>query len=304
VQVSHDAGGSWTPACLGVPALGDARGVEFTSPNDGWTLGSGRGVRGASNGEAFAVRTTNGGASWSPAELPEGIAGLTDIAFVDKNHAFAVGSASATYPNPNAALLATDDGGATWRRQDLPVPGFVSAIDFADSRHRVIAGGGPDGHLILRTDDGGQTWEKAEVPAAQGTTGRGTLHDVVLVDADHGFAVGDDAGILSTSDGGRAWEQRLATGHLPTLWILSFVDAQHGWAVGGLTKGEIFGTNDGGTTWTYLSTAPGPSLQAVSFADDLHGFAIANQRPCLYSTTDGGVTWTGRRLNGTAACTM
>jgi photosystem II stability/assembly factor-like uncharacterized protein len=298
VQVTHDGGSHWTPACLGVPAMGDTMAVHFTSPDDGWAMGWGWGAAGSANGHSFAAHTQDGGSSWSQATLPEGIAGLRDIAFTDKKHGFAVGAAQNAYPN-DSVLLATDDGGATWKRSDLPGAGGVYAIDFADSAHGVIAGAGPDGHQILYTADGGASWQAATVPP-----GRGALHDIVLVDAERGFAVGDNAGILATMDGGRTWEKRVDTVEGGLMWGLTFSDPQHGWAVGGGTKGQVYGTTDGGTTWTYLSTTPGPSLQAVSFADAQHGFAIANQRPCLYSTTDGGVTWTGRALNGTVACTQ
>jgi photosystem II stability/assembly factor-like uncharacterized protein len=299
VQVTHDAGSTWTPACLGVPAMGDTMALRFISPVDGWALGWGWGEAGSSNGHGFAAHTRDGGASWSQAALPDGIAGLRDVAFTDKSHGFAVGAAANAYPIDDV-LLATTDGGATWQRRDLPVGGRVAAIDFADARHGVIAGSGAGGgHLILSTADGGDSWQVATVPPAGGA-----LYDVVLLDADRGFAVGEKTGILATVDGGHTWEARLGTIEDGFLWGLSFSDPQHGWAVGGGVKGQVYGTSDGGMTWTHLATAPGPSLQAVSFADSEHGFAVANQRPCLYSTSDGGLTWTGRALTGTVACTQ
>ena len=134
--------------------------------------------------------------------------------------------------------------------------------------------------------------------------GRGAVRDVVLLDAQRGVAVAENTGLLATADGGHSWEVRLPSTDDCCLWGMFFLDQQRGWVVGGGIHGQVYGTVDGGATWSHLATLPGPSLQAVSFADAAHGFAIANQRPCLYVTADGGVSWRGRRLDGKGECTQ
>jgi photosystem II stability/assembly factor-like uncharacterized protein len=95
------------------------------------------------------------------------------------------------------------------------------------------------------------------------------------------------------------------TRNLRDFWIqdLSFVDASRGWALGyfavpspGLVTMQH--TDDGGRTWqlvTAPTTEPGRAVTHVRFADARDGWAFG---PALYSTHDGGSTWTRRRLGG------
>jgi photosystem II stability/assembly factor-like uncharacterized protein len=72
---------------------------------------------------------------------------------------------------------------------------------------------------------------------------------------------------------------------------LSFPDATHGWAVGGIDRATIRATSDGGRSWQ-AQHAPGTNgLSAVSFADDRHGWAVGIHNLVL-RTSDGGAHWT------------
>jgi photosystem II stability/assembly factor-like uncharacterized protein len=80
---------------------------------------------------------------------------------------------------------------------------------------------------------------------------------------------------------------------------LYFVDPSIGFSVNGL--GRIYGTTDGGQTFTKLLDQPGTYFRAVSFLDATHGFAanigtdyypgVTDTQP-LYETNDSGATWT------------
>jgi photosystem II stability/assembly factor-like uncharacterized protein len=65
-----------------------------------------------------------------------------------------------------------------------------------------------------------------------------------------------------------------------------FVDALHGWVVGG---GAILATTDGGQTWTEQATGLG-TMRSIDFLDGKRGFA-GNLDGVLYETKDGGATW-------------
>lgn len=65
-----------------------------------------------------------------------------------------------------------------------------------------------------------------------------------------------------------------------------FVDALHGWVVGG---GAILATVDGGKTWREQATTLG-TMRSIDFLDTKRGFA-GNLDGALYGTTDGGATW-------------
>ncbi|MEP0548117.1 MAG: FlgD immunoglobulin-like domain containing protein [Rhodothermales bacterium] len=65
----------------------------------------------------------------------------------------------------------------------------------------------------------------------------------------------------------------------------SFLDPETGWIVN--PDGEIWGTTDGGTSWTFLDQVPA-YLRATVFVNEQHGFVgTLNQSNVLYETTDG-----------------
>lgn len=158
------------------------------------------------------------------------------------------------------------------------------------------------------------TWCAQDSGLPVGANGqRPALRAVDFTDAYRGHAVGDNATIVATTDGGQNWVQQAsglspdADGKLPTLYAVSFTDGDaddpcptafprgcFGHAVG--TGGTILATTDGGAHWTrqFAAVDSGalPVMSAVSFVDPRHGW-IAGEAVVL-STTDGGATWMAR----------
>ena len=101
---------------------------------------------------------------------------------------------------------------------------------------------GERGHILLSND--AITWRQANVPL------RTTLTAVYFVDESHGWAVGHDATILFSSDGGENWEvqQFLHEKEKPLLDV-TFKDNLQGIAIG--AYGQLYRTNDGGKNWTF-----------------------------------------------------
>ena len=99
---------------------------------------------------------------------------------------------------------------------------------------------GQHGHILLSND--GENWQQANVPVLA------TLTSVYFLNEHLGWAVGHDATILHSQDGGLNWQvqQYLPELEKPLLDIY-FKNAQQGLAVG--AYGQVFRSNDGGTTW-------------------------------------------------------
>ena len=99
---------------------------------------------------------------------------------------------------------------------------------------------GQHGHILLSSD--GDNWQQATVPV------RATLTSVFFLNEHLGWAVGHDATILHSQDGGKNWkiQQYLPELEKPLLDIY-FKNAQQGIAVG--AYGQLFRSNDGGLTW-------------------------------------------------------
>ena len=99
---------------------------------------------------------------------------------------------------------------------------------------------GQHGHILLSTD--GQDWQQSSVPIQT------TLTDVFFFDENLGWAVGHDATILHSKDGGLNWKIQLYKPELekPLLNIV-FKTPLKGIAIG--AYGLQFRTEDGGDTW-------------------------------------------------------
>ncbi|NNF50952.1 MAG: hypothetical protein HKN59_00810 [Gammaproteobacteria bacterium] len=100
---------------------------------------------------------------------------------------------------------------------------------------------GERGHVLL-SEDMGNTWEQVRVPT------RATLTGVFFSDRENGWAVGHDAVIIKTSDGGATWTRvHFAPDEERPLLDVWFEDSSHGIVIG--AYGYFLETFDGGETW-------------------------------------------------------
>ncbi len=216
-------------------------------------------------------------------------------------------------------LLATHDGGSTWRRVSER---RFELLDFVSP----LAGFGVSGRLLFQTEDGGRTWVR--VP------GIGTAGGLSFVDREHGWVVAAD-GLYRTSDGGRSWTRLAPLCGEDDGVAVSFVSASLGFGVcggqpaAGMQMRAYYRTDDSGATWQetahgafsgyvsgleYLSDGVGferasrdgidrvPGHETVLFTDDaedvlsmswpdaMHGVAVLSHSG-LVRTNDGGRHW-------------
>jgi photosystem II stability/assembly factor-like uncharacterized protein len=127
-----------------------------------------------------------------------------------------------------------------------PLAASSLLLGISNSGKHLIAVG-DRGNIVASND--GVHWAQVEVPV------RATLTGVEFVDENNGWAVGHDAVILHTADGGRTWKLQNFQPELekPFLDVL-FTDASHGMAIG--AYGLFMTTSDGGASWAELSAAP------------------------------------------------
>jgi len=99
---------------------------------------------------------------------------------------------------------------------------------------------GQHGHILLSSD--GDNWQQANVPL------RATLTSVFFLNDRLGWAVGHDATILHSQDGGLNWQiQQYLPALEKPLFDIYFKNEQQGIAVG--AYGQVFRSHDGGSTW-------------------------------------------------------
>lgn len=161
--------------------------------------------------------------------------------------------------------------------------GLLLGVTHAGARLVVV---GDRGH-ILYSDDQGKTWTQAKVPSRQ------LLTAVYFVDDKHGWAVGHDAQILASADGGVTWikqfEDLKREAPLLDVW---FKDANTGFAVG--AYGALLTTTDGGEHWADVS-------DRIDNQDQYHyngiaqvkdaGLFIVGEQGSMFRSADDGQTW-------------
>ena len=263
------AGGKWlwsNPR----PQGSSLSGVVFTTATRGWAVGA-RGV---------ALRSTNGGASWSRVKLPP----VPDWP-VDLTSVSSASAATVWFGDSRGYVYGTSDGGTTWTVASSGLT-FVRGLDFGTTKKGWAVG--PDG-TIRATTDGGTTWETQDSTVLSGFSG------VSAVSAADVWAVATDGLMVHTTDGGANWASAGPPG-VANPQCVTFRDAQHGW-VGGYPD-KVARTTDGGATWTPVSTDHDfHTIRGLAFSDTLHGLAAVSYNDgwaddgLVLETTDGGVTW-------------
>lgn len=272
-----DGGRRWQLQFSGVDCRLES--IDFLDAENGWAAGTTytpylHATRGV------LLITHDGGRTWMP-DQTAALPGLKHIKFFSGARGWAVGDGSALFPS---GIFATDNGGRTWTPLSGVAQGGWLAGDFVDPVSGALAGrhgslatvrrrgleesGTPplglrglrrlklvaplggwlvgDGGLVLNTSDLGRTWQ---LPAADLPDGLAEQFDWQALDVrgeQVWIAGSPGTRVLHTPDAGRTW-QSFATGQNLPLTNLTFVDPQHGWAVG--TLGTILATSDGGRTW-------------------------------------------------------
>jgi hypothetical protein len=142
ILATADGGQHWTVQRSGQLNLNS---VDFISNRVGWAVGTGT-----------LLATSDGGAHWSA--LPEPCPPIRSVHFISPESGFAVaggrtvGGSWPGTPETAGVVLATSDGGRSWR--ELPTPADAQTVCFSDPQAGWL---GADGRLY-RTSDGGRSW--------------------------------------------------------------------------------------------------------------------------------------------------
>ena len=267
---SEDGGQTWTP---GDPAQERSR---LTAVSAGVVLAWGR-AGSFPDYDDRVLRSQDGGQTWT--DLGEPVpAGIVDLVVPDPTTVVAA--------DLQGGMHRSADAGASWDQTFTspgPAPGFLSSAVpvFADALTGYYGYGAG---FVIGTTDGGQSWSQIS-----SGTGR-SLSDLDRFPAGQLLAVGEQ-GTLLRGDGTGPWTLS------PPPTGQDLVAAQ---VIGPLSAfildetGQVFGTSDGGDTWTPAPTSP-PNLDAADlhFKGLLDGWVVGSGPigGALYHTLDGGATW-------------
>ncbi|MEF3304141.1 WD40/YVTN/BNR-like repeat-containing protein [Paenibacillus sp. GYB003] len=303
---TEDGGKTWSPQYSG---SGTVRQLFALNGQEAWaTIAADGASESDKAGDRRLLATKDGGNTWTAAgTVPNG--GF--LHFVSPSEAF-------------SANAKTTDGGRTWTQ--LPVPDqTVGDAYFHDAKNGWAVTQQKDTISVKRTTDGGESWQtvmsKKTVAMLTGTVIRSAGADDawVLLVGESGMTQ-TSYSLFHTQDGGKTWQTVLANstagggpapgfpidhsegpkngGSKPgALYVVSPNVAFMGGQCMACDKPNTIGlTTDGGKTWVNREPAyAGYGEQRLAFADAKHGWWILtdNAEPAvMYTTADGGVSWT------------
>jgi len=254
-------------------------GVDFVNSMEGWTIGYSN-----VDNKDIIFHTFDGGNTWKEQASFPGVR-IYDLYFVDSKSGWLVGN----------TILHTNDGGVTWNPQtdgineanenNILFNWFLKKVYFLNNKQGWIACNMGKAHLLY-TKDGGNTWDRVDRVSLNINT---RLNSVYFVNPSLGWAVGDHAGLLHTTDG-VAWKLQIElSGDLSDV---DFVDSKNGWTVG---NWNILHTQDDGETWSdQQKDGKMDIIEGVDFVDSENGWILS--RYSLFRTNDGGNSFFEEKL--------
>ena len=289
-------------------------GVFFLDTSNGWVVLGRPGKNDSDEPQLQVAFTHDAGASWSNSKRIElgqqkGVQGGGNLYFLDALHGWMQLTISGGMLH-GGRLVATEDGGKTWRY----TPGNPRALGdlcFFSDKDGIDTGGIGVGAYdeAYVTHDGSKTWQELSLkaPAQAAPADFPAYGKPVCQDSKHGFlpvtytptiypnqeTFSTALVIFATDDGGRIWKVDRVLTKLP--------DMSHGEAAASALAGSsVMAATKVGRTTTLTLVAPGGEARKVatdafrlvrdlSFVSASEGWAQAES---LFSTSDGGASWT------------
>jgi photosystem II stability/assembly factor-like uncharacterized protein len=295
------AGDTLSKSTATTNAAGDASVVVTTNKDAPWTIGAvaDGGAITASLVLSPATPHSSAGESWSTQQpYPGLVQSVSGVSCATNADCWAVGATS----SGAAAVVATTNGGSSWRSQTLPRNiEYLDSLSCPNSADCWAVGGTTSGTAaVVGTTNGGRTWQSLAVP-----NGLGGLSSVSCPNSADCWAVGDNTSfsagaVVATTDGGRRWTPELLPNKVEYLDGVSCPSRADCWAVGGTSSGAgaVVGTTNGGSTWKSQALPSGiAALNGVSCRTNVRCLAVGDTPSlagAVVGTTNGGSTWKSR----------
>jgi photosystem II stability/assembly factor-like uncharacterized protein len=159
-------------------------------------------------GPAFLLRSVDGGKTWKSQDVSAHTKMILDVKFFDENRGLIMGASDTDTEKSNALIIATQDGGATWKKVYQSTRPFEitwkASFPTRDTGYVTIQNYNPDKTIsqryVAKTIDGGATWK--EMPLVNDHAVR--QFGVGFADEKIGW-VGTTTGGYQTIDGGATW---------------------------------------------------------------------------------------------------
>jgi photosystem II stability/assembly factor-like uncharacterized protein len=296
---TQDAGRSWEPSwrlpSLTFGPVSPSAVLEFADAQHGWLeIGYGGGL---GSGRYELYQTSDGGQTWElmiyefSEQYESYHGGLRDMDFIDPFHGWAM-SKNPNFDNQTVTVGWTDDGGRTWRTQDIPRPpdvppgycdgvaltgGWISALfspqfgmlnAYCDAKYLDPLKPPDDLDFLYVTTDGGKNWQINPLPNEQSEIEfQVPPRSIDIINSNVVYLLKEKlienqtedrvADLYVSRDRGRNWTNITTVGW-SVGWYgdLEFVDERVGWAVLQDESNHFLSlmhTTDGGQTWEQVA---------------------------------------------------
>ena len=272
-----DAGANWNkssfPFSISASQVQYFNQVFFVDASNGYVC-----LTNYTDNDGEIYRTTDGGGSWEEVFVNSGDWLGRYIQFADANHGYAIKNAN--------VIRKTNDGGKTWVDIHIGINDYLIRLHFINSSIGYAVGYAGS---ILKTYDGGVTW------VCQKSNVQHTLTSIISFDSDNDcIAVGSNATILRSNNGGMSWSLRsLGPPSNEAIISAGFADAKTVFAIGQL--GTTMKSTDGGITWIPVSSFP---VGDIRFVDDKIAYVAGGD--AVWKTVDGGTSWNKQPISPSA----
>ncbi|HUL43767.1 MAG TPA: T9SS type A sorting domain-containing protein [Bacteroidota bacterium] len=262
--------------------------IGFATDSIGCAVGSKAGIW-----SGRIVRTTDGGTTWTSAQVPDSSRSIIGLQWISP----AVGYAAGAY---NVTGLVDSFPSSMRKQRSMTAP---LAFGFREHLHLLgMDSGAIHRGYILRSTDMGMSW------SPYGTLPQSVSYilDISFPTPTTGFAAADTAvtfgeeTILKTTDGGATWQKMAIPDSVVALNSINFVDSVHGCAAGysfkgGMVHGIIVRTTDGGQSWAGIEFPSVDAFWRVSFSSEAEGYvsgiSASPHGGVVFKTSDGGASW-------------
>jgi photosystem II stability/assembly factor-like uncharacterized protein len=189
-------------------------------------------------------------------------------------------------------ILATDDGGTTWRVQFKDQDFILRGLSFCDEKNGWAVG---EYGFIYHTENGGVTWKKqaGEFKFSEATgemEGGNFLFDVLAIDPRTAWVVGIDGYAAKSVDGGASWQK--VTNGLPKTHLFGITtDGRSRILIGG--NAFLVTSLDGGKTFETAKVEPRITYGWIYRISPRgkEGFVAVGKGGWIYLGDKAGASW-------------
>lgn len=234
-------------------------------------------------------RSDNGGQRWSSSSMLGEVVRQIVVSSSDPDRLFVLAEAPRTRTAGSGPrkLSRSEDGAQSFEEASLPDSMYVSSVSFGGGQVWISGSAGTSAR-IYRSGDLGETWLNSPAPSQLNSTSKILAHSS---DPDIAW-VQFSGGIYRTGDSGQTWidiTPPIDSSEFIGGISLSPASPLRLWAE--IANGRPFVSQDGGTTWQRVSSAPTNSLELFPDVDDADVVWASTNWDHTYRSANGGISW-------------